>query len=331
MARRKSVNVTGINHLSDVRRDDLWIFYSCVNCGKSNLINIGKHMLKPDDAHESAHWCCEYCGFDHNKDANLPEHYDVNWEKTLLQNTSIACQRFWKNFFIISTGNPEYYWKRCQACGRVLPASSFSHHIKWGELEKQAECRACKSAINAIGNPKRTAEQHAEATARRRIGDLMHPDPEYRPYSDINDLFDRFDSKCFLTGVPLDKNDRSQWQIDHILPASYYYPLTRDNACLLSKGANGNKRAQWPSEIYTPEQLMDLARITGADITLLSSPTPIFNVNADPNMAVIRYLGKARQNKEKFSKRVQELRKILVADNLVDSLTEDNKKLLGLN
>ena len=331
MARRKSVNVTGINHLSDVRRDDLWIFYSCVNCGKSNLINIGKHMLKPDDAHESAHWCCEYCGFDHNKDANLPEHYDVNWEKTLLQNTSIACQRFWKNFFIISTGNPEYYWKRCQACGRVLPASSFSHHKKWGELEKQAECRACKSAINAIGNPKRTAEQHAEAAARRRIGDLMHPDPEYRPYSDINDLFDRFDSKCFLTGVSLDKNDRSQWQIDHILPASYYYPLTRDNACLLSKGANGNKRAQWPSEIYTPEQLMDLARITGADITLLSSPTPIFNVNADPNMAVIRYLGKARQNKEKFSKRVQELRKILVADNLVDSLTEDNKKLLGLN
>ena len=288
-------------------------------------------MLKPDDAHESAHWCCEYCGFDHNKDANLPEHYDVNWEKTLLQNTSIACQRFWKNFFIISTGNPEYYWKRCQACGRVLPASSFSHHKKWGELEKQAECRACKSAINAIGNPKRTAEQHAEAAARRRIGDLMHPDPEYRPYSDINDLFDRFDSKCFLTGVSLDKNDRSQWQIDHILPASYYYPLTRDNACLLSKGANGNKRAQWPSEIYTPEQLMDLARITGADITLLSSPTPIFNVNADPNMAVIRYLGKARQNKEKFSKRVQELRKILVADNLVDSLTEDNKKLLGLN
>ena len=63
----------------------------------------------------------------------------------------------------------------------------------------------------------------------------------------------------------------------------------------------------------------------------MSSPTPIFNVNADPNMAVIRYLGKARQNKEKFSKRVQELRKILVADNLVDSLTEDNKKLLGLN
>ena len=288
-------------------------------------------MLKPDDAHESAHWCCEYCGFDHNKDANLPEHYDVNWEKTLLQNTSIACQRFWKNFFIISTGNPEYYWKRCQACGRVLPASSFSHHKKWGELEKQAECRACKSAINAIGNPKRTAEQHAEAAARRRIGDLMHPDPEYRPYSDINDLFDRFDSKCFLTGVPLDKNDRSQWQIDHILPASYYYPLTRDNACLLSKGANGNKRAQWPSEIYTPEQLMDLARITGADITLLSSPTPIFNVNADPNMAVIRYLGKARQNKEKFSKRVQELRKMLVADNLVASFTEDNKKLLGLN
>lgn len=138
MARRKSVNVTGINHLSDVRRDDLWIFYSCVNCGKSNLINIGKHMLKPDDAHESAHWCCEYCGFDHNKDANLPEHYDVNWEKTLLQNTSIACQRFWKNFFIISTGNPEYYWKRCQACGRVLPASSFSHH-KNGENWKNKQ------------------------------------------------------------------------------------------------------------------------------------------------------------------------------------------------
>ena len=331
MARRKSVNVTGISHLPDVVRDDLWIFYSCVNCGKSNFINIGRHMITPEEALETANWKCEYCGFEHKKDANLPERYNVNWEETLLKNESIACKRFWKNFFIISTGLPDYYWKRCQACGRVLPASSFSHHNNWGELEKQAECRACKSAINAIGNPKRTAEQHAEAAARRRIGDLMHPDPDYRPFSDIDDLFERFGGKCFLTGVPLDKNDRSKWQIDHILPASYYYPLTKENACLLSKGANGNKRAQWPSEMYTPEQLMELARITGADINLLSSPEPIYNENADPNMAVVRYLDKARQDRKKFNKRVQELRKILIADNLVDSLTDDNKRMLGLD
>lgn len=329
MARRKSVNVTGINHLSHVNRDDLWVFYSCVNCGKTNLINIGRHMIRPEYALENEKWVCEHCGFIHSKDADLPERYS-NWEPGLLKNESLTCQRFWKNFFIISTGNPEYYWKQCQACGRILPSSSFSHHGKWGELEKQAECRACKSAINAVGNPKRTKEQHAEAAARRRIGDLMHPDPEYKPYSDIDDLFERFGGKCFLTGVPLDRNDRDQWQIDHILPASYYYPLTKENACLLSKGANGNKRAQWPSEIYTPEQLVELSRITGADISLLSSPEPIYNENADPNMAVVRYLEKARQDPRKFSKRVAELKKILSADNLLESLSDENKRMLGM-
>ena len=75
---------------------------------------------------------------------------------------------------------------------------------------------------------------------------------------------------------------------------------------------------------------MELARITGADINLLSSPTPIYNADADPNMAVVRYLDKARQDRAKFNKRVQELKKILIADNLVDSLTDENKRMLGL-
>ncbi len=328
MARRKSVNKTGISHIPGVPTKDIWISYTCLSCGHVNYENIGEHILRPEDAFDKCSWKCAKCGFVHSKDADLPKKFK-NWAPKLRKNDSNTCKNFWRAFFTLATANPEYYWKQCTTCGRVLPSTSFAKHAGWSEIEKQQECKACKAAINSLLNPERTKEQLQESGARRRIGDLMHPDPNYKPYSDIKDLFQRFGGKCFKTGKPLDINKRKEWNIDHIIPSAYFYPLTKENAALLSKGANESKRATWPSEVYTNQQLVELARITGADLTLLSSPEPIYNTNIDPNMAVQRYLHKVR-SQSTLNKRVKELKKILTEAKLVDKLSDENKKLLGL-
>ena len=47
--------------------------------------------------------------------------------------------------------------------------------------------------------------------------------------------------------------------------------MTKENAALLSKEANNNKRNKWSSHFYTNNELIKLARITGADLSLLSA------------------------------------------------------------
>ena len=103
------------------------------------------------------------------------------------------------------------------------------------------ECRSCKGAINAILNPKRTKQQLHESSVRRRIADLFLEGENET--IDIQDLFERFESKCFKTKKPLDINKRKTWAIDHILPSKYLYPLKKENAALLSKSANETERA----------------------------------------------------------------------------------------
>lgn len=329
MTRRKSVNQTGISHIPDVPSNDIWISYTCMECGRVNHENIGVHLLPPGKAYEQCEWKCPHCGFMHSKNSDLPERL-TNWNNSLRNHENIACQRFWKAFFNQATADQESYWKQCTTCGRVLPASAFAKHAGWSEIEKQQECKACKAAINSLLNDRRTKEQLQESSARRRIGDLMHPDRNYKPYCDIKDLFRRFGGKCFKTGKPLDIKDRKSWHIDHILPSSYFYPLTKENAALLSAGANGSKRAQWPSEVYTNAQLVELARITGADLGLLSRQEPVYNTDIDPDMAVERYLYNTRSQAD-LSKKIKELVKVLSDAGLTDRLSEKNKRVLGLS
>ena len=109
-------------------------------------------------------------------------------------------------------------------------------------------------------NPRRTKEQLHESAVRRRIADLFL-EGENEPV-DFQDLFKRFDSRCFKTKEPLDINKRDTWAIDHILPSKYLYPLKKENAALLSRGANENKRDKWPYKFFTNNESIELARIT---------------------------------------------------------------------
>jgi hypothetical protein len=144
---------------------------------------------------------------------------------------------------------------------------------------------------------------------------------------DINDLFERFGHKCFKTKKPLDIKKRRTWAIDHILPSKWLYPLTKENAALLSREANDSKGEKWPSQFYTNNELIELAKITGADLGLISSRLPILNNNVNENKCVERYL-KVRE-KSNLKKRISGLKKIIKKYGLIERLTIENRKILG--
>jgi hypothetical protein len=289
-------------------------------------------VLNPVDAYETQSWKCIHCGFIHSKASPLPLKDDhgkklpfSTWDRSVTEAGSLAAERFWRAFFLIATESRGAYWKQCNTCGRKLPERAFSGHAGWGPLEKQLECRSCKAVINTKLNPKRTKQQLHESAARRRIADLLVMGVSQS--IDLAALFDRFEGRCFKTGKILNISDRDSWAVDHTLPSRWLYPLTEENATLLSAEANSNKRDKWPSEFYTNEELKKLAAITGANLELLASRQPIINPDIDVNACVERML--TVRTATDITKRISELKKLLEEYGLVSQLTAKNKKLLG--
>lgn len=333
MARRKTKNRTNIKRLAGIPYHDAWVSFTCIRCSHRNYFNVGKKLLSPSEAYETALWKCEKCGFIHSKSSDLPETGLAGkplpfkaWGKKVTSHESVAAQRFWKSFFAYTTEYPSSYWKQCNTCGRIIPFFSFSGHKGWGPLERQMECRSCKSVINAKLNPKRTKEQLHESSSRRRIADLLLEGENEK--IDFKELFEKFNSKCFKTGKVLDIKDRKSWAIDHILPSKYLYPLTKANAALLSREANENKRDQWPSRFYTNNELKRLAIITGANLSVISSKNPVVNRRINVDKCVTRMLNV--RSATDLSRRINDLKKLLKDYHLVGGLSLNNRKMLGL-
>lgn len=332
MARRSTKNRTNIKRIAKIPIHDAWVSFECIRCNTINFLHIGKKLLTPQEAYETQNWVCSKCKFVHNKSAGLPPRGPrgkslqfQDWGKDVMKSGSLASQRFWKAFFTIATEKKDAYWKQCNTCGRVLPASAFSGHKGWGPLEKQMECRSCKAVINTRLNPKRTREQLHESSVRRRIADLFLKGENER--IDFDDLFKRFGGRCFKTGKKLDINDRKSWAVDHVLPSRYLYPLTKRNAALLSREANDNKHDRWPSEFYSNNELKNLARTIEADLSLISKKEPVINTDIDVDKCVTRML--TVRSATDLSRRINELKKLLVDYNLVNKLSAQNKRLLG--
>src|ERR1700686_313214 len=228
MPRRETANLTGIERIEGIRPFDAWVGFVCVKCRHQNHVRIGVKLLTPTSAYATAKWKCEECGYIHSSNSGLPL---KNWPSASTLRKSLAAQRFWLGFFRTATEYPSSYWKQCNACGRILPFAAFSKHSRGEALELQMECRACKGGINAILNTLRTAQQHHESAGRRRVADLLLQGIN-EPVN-IDGLFRRFDSKCFKCGKALDQRDRKTWEIDHILPSRYLFPLTFENSALL--------------------------------------------------------------------------------------------------
>lgn len=322
MARRKTKNRTGLARIEGIPFHNAWVGFICLKCRELTTIDIGTKLIDPQAAFESASWPCGKCGYIHSKDSDLPF---KDWPSDFTDHKSVRAERFWLGFFRIATEHPESYWKQCNTCGRVLPFDAFSKHSRWGLLERQMECRSCKGAINAVLNPRRTKQQLHEASAKRRVADLLL-EGENNPL-DLKELFGRFGLKCFKCSKPLTFGKRGAWAVDHILPSKFLHPLTRENAALLCVDCNNGKHDRWPSLYYSNNELIDLSRITGADLSLLASAKPIVNTNIDVDACVSRYL-KVRE-KSNLKKRLAELKKLLVDDDLVGKLSADHKKMLG--
>lgn len=333
MPRRKSRNKTGIDQLSAVESSALWISFACIKCGQQSKTTIDSaEIIDENTALQQEAWSCAFCNFVHAKDVELPltgvDGTDTpysNWNEEYRTHGSVGLERFWKAFFRSSVASKDNYWKQCKTCARVQPATAFHRHVGWGPLEKQLECSQCKAVINAELNPQRTKEQLYESATRRRIADLLLKDDNQPPTH--KDLFDRFNSRCFKTGKKLDINNRNEWHVDHTLPSKYLYPLTTQNATLLSKEANGAKSEKWPSQFYSNKELVELAGITGQNIELLASETPIVNEDIDVDKAVSRMLNV--RNSSDLSKRVSELRLLIESNSLEDRLSSANKQMLG--
>lgn len=332
MPRRKTTNKTDIPRIEGISLRDAHVHFVCVCCKLSNTLNIGESLLSAKDAYNTQEWPCLGCGFVHSKKSPLPVEDPegqltafANWSSVTHDAGELAVLRFWEAFFKNATENRRVYWKQCNTCGRVLPENDFSRHVDWGPLEKQMECRACKAVINTNLNPKRTKEQLHESGVRRRTAELLLQGENER--LDLRDLFDRFGGRCFKTGAELNFDDRRTWAVDHILPSRWLYPLSSENAALLSTAANSNKRDRWPGEFYTNEELKRLAAITGADLGLISSPEPVINPDIDVNACTDRLL--TVRGSTSLTKRIGELKKLLEDYELVDQLSEKNKRMLG--
>jgi hypothetical protein len=147
----------------------------------------------------------------------------------------------------------------------------------------QLECRFCKKfEVNAALNPQRTAGQMKEDASRRRAIELLltelyggSPSLLYRERTGgrelPEDVWERFDGKCFKCGTPL--ADPRDMHLDHTRPLALLWPLD-GTATALCETHNSEKRDRPPADFYTQDELERLASITDISLKELSDPGP---------------------------------------------------------
>lgn len=150
------------------------------------------------------------------------------------------------------------------------------------ELGFQLECRFCKKfEVNAAHNPQRTTAQMKEDAQRRRAFELLlehlyegSDQLRYRHATGrelANDIYERFDGRCFKCGTAL--ASPSDMHLDHTRPLALLWPLD-GTATALCPTCNSEKRDRPPSEFYTSEELDGLSVLTGLPLEELEDPSP---------------------------------------------------------
>lgn len=150
------------------------------------------------------------------------------------------------------------------------------------EVGFQLECRFCKKfEVNAAHNPQRTTAQMKEDAQRRRAFELLlehlyqsSDQLRYRHATGrelANDIFERFDGRCFKCGTAL--ASPSNMHLDHTRPLALLWPLD-ETATALCPTCNSEKRDRPPSEFYTPAELEMLSDLTGLPLAELEDPSP---------------------------------------------------------
>jgi hypothetical protein len=250
--------------------DVLYRGFQCLNPECTNFI-----LVKDEDITDDFDIKCEVCGFAHSSgETALIYDYDL---KDKRDNTIIENGRFeilHDDYIEEAKG-----YKYCIICGTLKPLEFFDKHSA-RKTGRQGECNLCKQLYNSIKNQTRIADQHREASQKRRLyTELMNS-----PRIDIGAIYEKFGNACFKCGRELSQ-DREKGKkelrgnLDHTLPAKFLWPLTTHNGTLLCKDHNADKAEAWPGEYYTDEELRRLAPLVGIDYRILNGK-PHFNPDA---------------------------------------------------
>lgn len=198
---------------------------------------------------------------------------------------------------------------------KLLPISEFSFnrtypHMIVNQLRQSVQpfCKESKQKfVNGPSNKLRSSTQMREGSQGSRTRGLLTALCNETKMPTDEEIFQKFNSRCFKTGKILDINDRSSWQIDHLMPASGYNPLNYNTATLLSKDANQEKNDRHPLDFYGKKKLEKLCSILNFDIHQID------DINYVLNDKVLNYFSKnfedvmikwsqINRNKKSFSK-----------------------------
>lgn len=189
----------------------------------------------------------------------------------------------------------------------------------------QLECKACKKFfVNAPLNPLRNSTQHREDSLRRRafeilIGELLKTTWIYHKFRVENkkefdvEIWEKFNKKCFKCSKTL--KSPKEMDLDHTMPLSMLYPLDKSATCLCSS-CNSAKSDIFPVDFYTSDELIELSKLTGLDITVLknrkSNQVVVDEIRSRRNFILNEFLQQEQYLKVRDGKRV--------ADSIVHSL-----------
>ncbi len=165
-------------------------------------------------------------------------------------------------------------YKYCIICNTIKPLDLFDLH-RGRKSGHQGECRLCKAVYNSIKNKTRLTDQHREAAQKRRMYLNLSGSSKIKS----EEIYRRFDYRCFKCKKDLRKVDTKERPLDHTLPAVFLWPLTTENATLLCREHNSEKSGKWPSTYYSANELKDLAILTGVQYEILAGQ-PHYNPEA---------------------------------------------------
>ncbi len=179
----------------------------------------------------------------------------------------------WRGAALVDGPGKAITLKKCAYCQRVLPvnpkrpATLAFHKHNAKRTGHQNECRACKKwRINDDFNPKRTVDQLHESSVITRERKLFLREPE--ALSAIKDregaglksiVWERFGRRCFRCHRRL---NLGEVQLDHTRPMAYLWPIDIHATCLCD-ACNNHKKDRFPVDVYSREQLRELAQIIG--------------------------------------------------------------------
>ena len=226
-----------------------------------------------------------------NGEVSFNKEFDLSGNKIVLKNCRV-CARF----LPVNLGDYERYAlsfsnhcgevkKKCNCptfCTLKNEKGNILFDLKFGF---QLECRFCKKfTVNLPHNRQRTTSQLKEDGQRRRHFELLltelyksSPLLSYRKKTGnelTNDIYDKFDGKCFNCNQKLFLKGENIMHLDHTRPISLLWQLDGTGTALC-KDCNTKKRDKYPIHFYKKnEKLNKLSGITGISLEELKNPSP---------------------------------------------------------